>query len=172
MNLFGTRYALEILTVCTANICRSPMAECILREELKMRGLGKKVNVSSAGTHVARPGVMADARARAVCARHGVDLRRCRTRQVTEGDFDQFRFILAMDERNYGWLCREFPSGQQNSISLIGTWAQGEALVRSRTPILAARQDSRRSINSYMFQSRVSRRKFPIYWVSTIDCRC
>ena len=128
MNLFGTRYALEILTVCTANICRSPMAECILREELKMRGLGKKVNVSSAGTHVSRPGVMADARARKVCARHGVDLRRCRTRQVTERDFDQFRFILAMDERNYGWLCREFPSGQQNSISLIGTWAQGKVI--------------------------------------------
>jgi len=93
-----------------------------------MRGLGKKVNVSSAGTHVARPGVMADARARTVCARHGVDLRRCRTRQVTERDFDQFRFILAMDERNYSWLCREFPSGQQNSISLIGTWSQGEVI--------------------------------------------
>lgn len=128
MNLFGTRYALEILTVCTANICRSPMAECILREELKMRGLGKKVSVSSAGTHVSRPGVMADARARKVCARHGVDLRRCRTRQVAEQDFHQFRFILAMDERNYGWLCSEFPPAQQHSISLIGSWAQGEAI--------------------------------------------
>ena len=46
----------------------------------------------------------ADARARRICEREGIDLRKSRTRQVVEEDFGRFDYILAMDERNYQWL--------------------------------------------------------------------
>lgn len=122
MSLFS-RPSAAILTVCTANICRSPMAEGLLREELKLRGMGRKVNVMSAGTHVSRPGTMADARAQRVCAREGIDLRKSRARQVAEEDFKQFDYILAMDQRNYRWLCETSPIAYRGRISLLGSWA-------------------------------------------------
>jgi len=128
MSPFAKPPTVGILTVCTANICRSPMAAGLLREELKLRDLEKRVRVMSAGTHVARPGQAADARARLVCARVGIDLRRARTRQVVEGDFSQFTYILAMDQGNLEWLYACAPVSYHGRISLMGSWAEGGSL--------------------------------------------
>jgi protein-tyrosine phosphatase len=122
MNLFSSPSA-AILVVCTANICRSPMAEGLLREELKLRDMHRKVRVMSAGTHVTHTGYMADARAQRVCARQGIDLRRSRSRQVAEEDFKRFNYILAMDQRNYQWLQESSPVSYRGRISLLGSWA-------------------------------------------------
>jgi protein-tyrosine phosphatase len=125
MNLFGSP-STEILTVCTANICRSPMAEGLLREELKLRAINRKVVVKSAGTHVTRPGRAPDTRSQRVCAREGIDIRKSRSRQVTGEDFKRFSYILAMDQRNYQWLCESSPIAYRGRISLLGSWAAGE----------------------------------------------
>jgi len=125
MSLFSKSPPLEILAVCTANICRSPMAEGLLREELKMLALGTNVRVLSAGTHVARPGQLADARAVRVCAREGIDLRKSRTRQFVEDDFRRFTYILAMDQKNLEWLLSRSPASYRGRISLLGSWAVG-----------------------------------------------
>jgi protein-tyrosine phosphatase len=122
MNLFSSPSA-TILVVCTANICRSPMAEGLLREELKLRDLGRKVNVMSAGTHVNHTGYTADARAQRVCARQGIDLRKSRSRQVIEEDFKRANYILTMDQRNYQWLQDFSPVSYRGRISLLGSWA-------------------------------------------------
>ena len=121
MNLFSSPSA-AILVVCTANICRSPMAEGLLREELKLRDLGRKVSVMSAGTHVNQTGYAADARAQRVCAREGIDLRKSRSRQVIEEDFKRADYILAMDQRNYQWLHDLSPVSYRGRISLLGSW--------------------------------------------------
>jgi protein-tyrosine phosphatase len=125
VKLFNKTPSLGILTVCTANICRSPMAEGLIREELKLRNLEDKVRVESAGTHVARRGQSADKRAIRVCAREGIDLRRARTRQVVHEDFNRFTYILAMDQKNLDWLRAQAPVSCRNRISLIGSWAAG-----------------------------------------------
>ena len=125
MSLFSKNPTVEILAVCTANICRSPMAEGLLREELKLLDLGKKVRVVSAGTHVTRPGQCADARAVRVCAREGIDLRKARTRRFVEEDFRRFAYILAMDEKNLEWLLSRSPVDYRGRISLMGSWAVG-----------------------------------------------
>jgi protein-tyrosine phosphatase len=114
-----------VLMVCTANICRSPMAEGVLRLELEQRGLQRQIMVDSAGTHAGQPGRAADARAQQICSREGIDISRCRARQVREKDFIQFDHILCMDRKNYDWLLEYSPDAYHGRISLIGAWGQG-----------------------------------------------
>lgn len=93
-----------VLLVCMANICRSPMAEGIMRAELSRCGLASQVKVDSAGTHVGQPGSRPDRRAQQVCQEIGVDISRCRARQVVKADFENFDYLLALDEDCLGWL--------------------------------------------------------------------
>ena len=123
MGLFRSITATRILRVCTAYICRSPMAEGLLREELRLRSRLDEVCVSSAGPHVSMPGQPADARAQRVCAREGIDLRKCRARQVTESDFRKFSYILAMDRKNLEWLHEYSPAAYRGRIYTMGSWS-------------------------------------------------
>jgi len=125
MRLFS-RPEKSILLVCTANICRSPMAEGVLRAELLQRGLEKKVRVDSAGTHASQPGRAPDPRALQICEQHGIHIARARARQVTEADFDRFDHILAMDRRNLAWLLEHSPPSQRYKLAQV-TQAAGES---------------------------------------------
>ncbi len=95
---------MRILFVCLGNICRSPMAEGVVRAELARRGLLDRVELDSAGTgdwHVGEP---PDPRARQAAAARGVDISGLRGRQVSPADFSRFDLILAMDRDNYADL--------------------------------------------------------------------
>jgi len=70
-----SRPDLRVLVVCTANICRSPVAEALLRHRLAGHGLKRKVAVNSAGTAVAMPGARPDPRMVALASELGVSLR-------------------------------------------------------------------------------------------------
>ncbi|NQX87748.1 MAG: low molecular weight phosphotyrosine protein phosphatase [Halioglobus sp.] len=104
------------------------MAEALLYEELKLRGMERKVLVRSAGTHVGLPGQSADARARKICAREGIDLRKSRARQVVVEDFERHAYIFAMDKKNLAWLQNNSPPQWRERISLVGSWAVGEII--------------------------------------------
>ena len=121
--LFSTGPSVEILTVCTANICRSPMAEGVLREELKRLGLQRSVGLDSAGTRVTTPGLQPDGRAMRVCAREGINISKSRSRQVIAEDFSRFDYLLAMDERNFNWLQQACPDNCRGRIARLGSWA-------------------------------------------------
>ena len=82
--------------VCLGNICRSPMAEGIMR---KLGG--KKVEVDSAGTADYHIGFQPDKRMIATAIEHGVDISNLRARQFQSDDFDSFDLIFAMDSTNY-----------------------------------------------------------------------
>jgi len=98
------------------------MAAGVLREELKLRGLRRKVAVESAGT-AALLGHTVDGRAQLVCAREGIDLRKSRARQVIVDDFLRFDYILAMDQRNFHWLLERCPASHRDRISCLGSWS-------------------------------------------------
>jgi protein-tyrosine phosphatase len=121
MSIFS-KPSVKILMVCSANICRSPMAAALLCKELKLRGLRRKVSVASAGT-AALLGHTVDRRAQLVCAREGIDLRKSWARQVTVDDFLHFDYILAMDQRTYHWLLKYCPASHRDRISFLGSWA-------------------------------------------------
>lgn len=120
---FFAQPSLSVLAVCTANICRSPMVEGILREELKLINAQRKVRVDSAGTAASQAGHPTDGRAVQACAREGVDLRKCRARQVVDDDFVQFDYLLAVDNANREWLLAHCPEHHAHKISRLGDWA-------------------------------------------------
>ena len=86
-----------ILMVCLGNICRSPMAEGVLRLKLDQAGLGARVRVDSAGTGSSHVGHPPDERAIACAARNGVDISAQRARRLELEDFDEFDVILCAD---------------------------------------------------------------------------
>ncbi len=109
--------------VCTANICRSPMAQGVFQKLLETEGIDNAVKVDSAGTAIIRKGHRADARAQKVALSHGVDLSRLRARLVHPKDFSQCDLILAMDERNFRVLTEACPDENLHKLSLIMTFA-------------------------------------------------
>jgi protein-tyrosine phosphatase len=94
----------RVLMVCMGNICRSPIAEGVLRAKLQRAGLQGLVSVDSAGTFGLHAGEAPDPRAVRVAAAHGYDIAGLRARQVTPDDFARFDWVLAMDDDNLAWL--------------------------------------------------------------------
>ncbi len=88
---------ISVLVVCTGNICRSPTGEGVLRRLVQERGLAERVHVRSAGTHDYHVGEGPDPRAVKHAAKRGYDLTALRASQVSERDFHEHDYILAMD---------------------------------------------------------------------------
>lgn len=111
----------RILMVCMGNICRSPLAEGILRA--KAGELGRALEVDSAGTINAHAGEAPDRRAQATARAHGIDISQLRARQVTVKDFAAFDLLLAMDDENLQDLLRIAPAGTQQKVRPIMAYA-------------------------------------------------
>src|SRR5215469_16789881 len=83
----------EICVVCLGNICRSPMAEVLIRDELARAGLAGRVSVQSAGTGYWHLGDPMDRHAMAELARRGLDGSAHRARQIGPGWLDRFDLL-------------------------------------------------------------------------------
>jgi protein-tyrosine phosphatase len=86
---------MRILMVCTGNICRSPVAEAIMREEARKRGLF--VDVDSCGIERYHVGEAPDSRSQTSARDRGIEIGHLRARQFSRLDFDSFDVIFAMD---------------------------------------------------------------------------
>ena len=91
---------ISVLFVCLGNICRSPAAEALFIKETKVRGIEDRFLVDSAGTGSWHVGKKADSRMRLAAKDRGVNIT-SKARQISKNDFQQFRYILTMDESNY-----------------------------------------------------------------------
>nr|BFF37153.1 low molecular weight protein-tyrosine-phosphatase [Tenacibaculum mesophilum]BFF40534.1 low molecular weight protein-tyrosine-phosphatase [Tenacibaculum mesophilum] len=87
----------KILMVCLGNICRSPLAEGILKSKLS----SESFVVDSAGTAGYHVGELPDERSIEVARKYGIDITNQRSRKFTKADFDKFDIIFAMDQNNY-----------------------------------------------------------------------
>lgn len=98
----------RITVVCTGNICRSPMAEFLLRERFEEAGLGDRVEIDSAGTTAWEEGNPADPRTITVLERHGHrgDYARHRARVFDKRWFAERDLVLAADHGHYSVLRR------------------------------------------------------------------
>lgn len=92
----------KVLMVCLGNICRSPLAEGILKSKVNLN----EVTIDSAGTAAYHVGNLPDPRSIAVAKKHGIDITTQRARKFTVKDFDSFDFIYAMDQNNFDDLLK------------------------------------------------------------------
>jgi len=111
----------QILLVCTANVCRSPMAMGLLRERLRLGGLADQVAVSSAGVYgmddspASQPGVE-------VLAERGIDISEHRAHTVTEREISAADLVLVMEEAHRRTLFYNYPH-QLGKIFLLSEMA-------------------------------------------------
>ena len=91
---------IKILFVCHGNICRSPMAEFILKDLVKKQGLEDMFYIASAATSTEEIGNPVYPPARRKLMEHGISCEGKRARQMTRADYDKFDYLLAAEERN------------------------------------------------------------------------
>lgn len=99
----------KILFVCLGNICRSPMAECIMKKYVSDKGLASHIEVDSAGLEAYHEGGMADSRMRAHAARRGYNITSI-SRPMRKSDWDYFDMIICMDDQNIQALNMRAPN--------------------------------------------------------------
>lgn len=110
---------IKVLFVCLGNICRSPTADGIFRELVKREKLDQHLVIDSAGTGGWHIGKAPDARTIAAAKQRGYDLSILRARQVHAADFEEFDYILAMDESNLRDLHSLKPSHYAGHLGLF-----------------------------------------------------
>lgn len=116
---------LSILFVCLGNICRSPLAEGILRHLASENGRHQDFVIDSAGTGGWHVGDPPDSRAIAVAAGHDIDISQLKARKVSTSDFDRFDLILALDRNNLRTLQEIAPPACRARIALFSMQAFG-----------------------------------------------
>jgi protein-tyrosine phosphatase len=89
----------KVLFVCWGNICRSPSAEAVFNAIVQKEGLSHQISVDSAGTISTHSGEPADMRMRRHAIKRGYKLDSI-SRIIEPTDFDQFNYIIAMDNKN------------------------------------------------------------------------
>ncbi len=87
----------SILMVCLGNICRSPLAEGLMKSKLNFT----KFTVDSAGTSSGHKGEAPDKRSIAVAKKYGLDISKQKSRKLLEEDFKNFDVLYVMDQSNY-----------------------------------------------------------------------
>jgi protein-tyrosine phosphatase len=120
----ATRHPLfgHILIVCAGNICRSPVAEALLRVQLA--AAGRDTELKSAGL-VAELGRPADAMTAAVARRHGLDLSAHRSRPLEPEMIRAADLVLTMEQGQRGQMLALAPLAA-GKLYLLGHWTGGE----------------------------------------------
>ena len=114
----------KVLFVCMGNICRSPTAHGVFEQKVQKRKLNDQIIVDSAGTHAYHVGESPDPRSQATALTKGYDLSTQRARQVTKQDFDEFDYVIAMDDANYQNLMLLANDDQKSRVHLCMSFAQ------------------------------------------------
>jgi protein-tyrosine phosphatase len=109
----------SILFVCTANSCRSPTAEGVLRKVLTQKGLAERIQVDSAGTHDYHVGEPPFPLAVERAKLRGYDLALLIARRVRGDDFEHFDMILGMGREHLANLRRIAPARHRHKIELF-----------------------------------------------------
>src|SRR5260221_865290 len=109
----------SVLFVCTANICRSPMAEGVLRKYLEDRRAQTKAKIDSVGTHDYHVGEPPFPMAVAAAKRRGYEIHHLVARRLSPADLDHFAMILAMDRTHIANMHTIAPTRCNSKIELL-----------------------------------------------------
>ena len=100
---------IKVLFICHGNICRSPMAEYVLKDMAAKAGVSSRFHIESAAVSREELGNPVYPPARRELSRHGISCGGHHARQITQADVDRFDRIFYMDASNARYLQRMFP---------------------------------------------------------------
>lgn len=109
----------RILFVCHGNICRSPMAEFVMKWLVAKAGLSAEFEIASAATSTEEIGNPVYPPARRKLAEHGISCIGKTARQITHRDYDYYDYIVIMDRNNLRNLNRMFGEDIHHKISML-----------------------------------------------------
>ena len=110
---------MRILFVCHGNICRSPMAEFVMKHLVAEAGLSDYLEIASAATSTEEIGNPVYPPARRKLAEHGIGCEGKTARQMTRDDYRYYDKVVAMDRNNLRNLRRMFGDDTEHKISLL-----------------------------------------------------
>ena len=114
----------NILFVCHGNICRSPMAEFIMKYLIKEKGIENQYYIESAAVSREEIGNPIYPPAKRCLTKHGIPFNEAKTaRQMTKEDYDRFDDIICMDQSNLSRIERIIPHDPQGKIKLMMSFA-------------------------------------------------
>jgi protein-tyrosine phosphatase len=132
--------SVAICFVCLGNICRSPTAEGVMREQVRAAGLDAAITIDSAGTgdwHIGEP---PDARAQQAARSRGYDLSALRARQIEPDDFERFDLVLAMDTANLAELRKRCPARLHGKVRLLAEFGSDASVREIADPYFGGAQ--------------------------------
>ena len=110
---------IKILFVCHGNICRSPMAEFVLRDMLRKQGLDHLVFVASRATSCEELGNDIHRGTRSILTKYGIPFERRSATELSRRDYDSYDLIIGMDRANVRNMHRIFGSDPEGKISML-----------------------------------------------------
>ena len=110
---------IKILFICHGNICRSPMAEFVMKRLVDEAGLSDQYEIQSAATSTEELGNPVYPPARRKLAEHGIGCEGKTSRQMTRQDYAYYDYVIAMDRNNLRNLKRMFGEDTDHKISLL-----------------------------------------------------
>lgn len=113
---------ISVAFVCLGNICRSPMAEAVFKHKVKSLGVRDRFDkIDSFGTAGYHVGEEPDHRSSSTCRAHGVPVNH-RAQQFKAKHFNEFDYVICMDESNYYNLNKIKPANCKSRLHLFGDW--------------------------------------------------
>lgn len=110
----------KIAFICLGNICRSPLAEALLRARADAAGLNLRIDSAGTGAwHIGKP---PDVRSIAVAREFGLDISGLRARQIAAADFHRFDLLLCMDQDVTRAVSRIRPPSAPAQVHLMLDW--------------------------------------------------
>ena len=110
---------IKILFVCHGNICRSPMAEFVMKDLIRKKGLSERFEIASAATSTEELGNPVYPPAKKKLAEHGISCSGKTARRMTEADYSYYDYIIAMDRNNLRNMTRFVGNDPDKKVSLL-----------------------------------------------------
>lgn len=109
----------KIIFLCHGNICRSPMAEFVMKDLVKKADLEAEFEIASAATSTEEIGNSVYPPARRKLAEHGISCAGKTARQMTRGDYEYYDYLIAMDHNNLRNMRRFVDDDPEGKVSLL-----------------------------------------------------